>query len=215
MRYAKRYSESRLGRWTAKNTVARSLGVDPGRAALRSIVVTNAADGAPEIRQDSGEVSLTIAMTDRADWAVCMVASAPVRVGCDLEIVEPRSTAFVRDYFTDAEQATVAASSQPDQVSNLIWSAKESALKVMRTGLRRDTRTVEVTIGGKAAASWQPLEIRERSGVRFAGWWARFGEFVLTCAADREVDPPVSLEQPPAIASGTPGHAWMTHPLRH
>lgn len=42
-------------------------------------------------------------------------------IGFDLELDEPRSAAFVRDH--------------------LMWSAKESALKVVRTGLLLDDRT--------------------------------------------------------------------------
>ena len=39
----------------------------------------------------------------------------------------------------------------PDATANLIWSAKESALKVLRTGLRADTRTVEVALADGGA----------------------------------------------------------------
>ena len=77
------------------------------------------------------------------------MAARPLSVGCDLELVEPRSALFVRDYFTAAERERVAAAParEHDELANLIWCAKESALKVLRTGLRRDTRSVEVELG--------------------------------------------------------------------
>ena len=67
-------------------------------------------------------------------------------VGCDLELVEPRTPGFVADFLTAAEQQSVASRPDPDAAANLIWSAKESALKVLQTGLRRDTRSVEVAV---------------------------------------------------------------------
>jgi len=37
------------------------------------------------------------------------VAARTAAVGCDIEIVEPRSDAFVRDYLTEPERRLVAA----------------------------------------------------------------------------------------------------------
>jgi len=88
-----------------------------------------------------------ISMTDRAGWAVCAIAPPGIEVGVDLELVESRSTLFVQDYFTDAERRVALTGESADPLlTNLIWSAKESALKVLRTGLRRDTRSVEITL---------------------------------------------------------------------
>jgi len=72
-------------------------------------------------------------------------------IGCDLEIVEPRSDAFVEDFLTAAERSLVAGAPDEDArhlLANLVWCGKESALKVLRTGLRRDTRSVEVSLPG-------------------------------------------------------------------
>jgi len=49
-------------------------------------------------------------MTDRADWAVCLASTETVALGCDLELVEPRSDGFVADYLTPAEQEFVLGS---------------------------------------------------------------------------------------------------------
>ena len=92
--------------------------------ALRSVVVRNAFDGAPEASVDGQPFPGVIAMTDRADWAVCAVSSNAMRVGCDLELVEPRSERFVADYFTPAEQQAVAGSDDADVLANAIWSAR-------------------------------------------------------------------------------------------
>ena len=77
-------------------------------------------------------------------------------IGCDLELVEPRSEAFVRDYFTVPEQCCVGAVPDGEESwlrANLLWSAKESVLRVLETGLRRDTRSVEIAIKGAGEES--------------------------------------------------------------
>jgi 4'-phosphopantetheinyl transferase len=214
LRYAKRHSEARLSRWTAKLAVAGTFGLAVDHATLRKITIRNAWDGAPYAYVEGRAIDAVIAMTDRADWAVCAVLPGVTRIGCDLELVEPRSAAFVRDYLTAAEQEVVAGSAATDVVANVIWSAKESALKVLRTGLRRDTRTVEVNLNGAVAASWQPLWVDEVAGRSFPGWWIRYGDFVLTCVAERPIVPPVALDTPPALAMATPSHLWMDDILR-
>lgn len=214
MRYTKRLVEARLGRWTAKQALAQALGLPADLRSLADVVVLNAPDGAPEAYVAGEPAGVVIAMTDRADWAVSVVLAGPTRVGCDLEIVEPRSAAFVRDYFTPTEHSLVAAGDH-DLMANLIWSAKESALKVLRTGLRRDTRTVEVDLDpttGAGPSTWRPLTVTATEGPAMPGWWIRYGEFVLTlCAADA-TDPPFSLEEPPALATAQPSHIWMDQP---
>ena len=212
--YTKRREEARLGRWAAKAAIARSLGLEPSLATLRDIVVSNAPDGAPEAVVGGRPLKAVIAMTDRADWAVCAVLPGSDRIGCDLELVEPRSAAFVRDYFTHDEQDCVAASESADLTANLIWSAKESALKVLRTGLRRDTRSVTVELLDVEQYGWRQLAVVSEEGQRFPGWWIRFGSFLLTVASEVSTPPPVSLEIPEPLCTAEPGHSWMADPYR-
>ena len=212
MPYTKRRLEARLGRWTAKTTIARSLGIAPHPANLRRIAIRNAADGAPEVDIDGQPLDAVIAMTDRADWAVCALLPGNSRVGCDLELVEPRSEVFVRDYFTPSERELVADRDHPEETANLIWSAKESVLKVLRTGLRRDTRSVSVSLEASGSAAWSRLSVTTDDGREFPGWWIRFGEFVLTVATELPTPPPVCLEQPEPLQQAQPGHSWMADP---
>ena len=213
MRYEKRRSEARLGRWTAKQTLAREMGFSSNPADLHRIVIRNAPDGAPYALVDGRSAPFTIAMTDRADWAVCAVIGSEDRIGCDLELVEPRSQRFVADYFTPAEQRLVLAG-DVGLLANLIWSAKESALKVLRTGLRRDTRSVEVRLGPGTGDTWSPLTVTADDGRIFPGWWLRSGDFLLTVAGAIEIPPPTSLLDPSPLATALPTHTWMQTPLR-
>ncbi len=215
MRYTKRRTEALLARYTAKTAVALALGLDHDPASLGRITVRNAPDGAPEASVDARDAGIVIAMTDRADWAACTVLHGADRVGCDLELVEPRSAAFVSDYFTNAEREVVAGAPADERplLANLIWSAKESALKVLRTGLRRDTRTVAVVLEPGRDEGWSPLVI-DTGASQLTGWWIRYGEFVMTVAAAVATDPPVALVEPPPLASAVPSHRWLDDPLR-
>jgi len=217
MRFAKRRNDYLLGRFTAKRAVASRLGLGEDAASLARIEVSNAEDGAPELRLGGEPAPLAISLTDRAGWGVCALAEAGLQLGCDLELVEPRSEGFVRDYLTPAERARVvrADAGEPrHEVANLIWSAKESALKVLRTGLRRDTRSVEVTLGeGEAQLGWWPLSVELAEGGKMPGWWRRFGPFVLSLVAGHEAPPPAALRDPLVLARAAPSHAWMAEPL--
>jgi 4'-phosphopantetheinyl transferase len=153
---------------------------DPGDLAILADT-----DGAPRVHGVGGAPPYDISISHRSDWALCVVATgARVHVGCDMEIVEPRSDAFVADYFTDAERALVEAATQPERalLANLIWSAKESAVKARRSGWRVDTRSVDVALPTSTAqAGWTPLSVfcaSLRSSL--PGWWRRDGDRIST-----------------------------------
>jgi 4'-phosphopantetheinyl transferase len=213
LRFPKRRTEARLARWTAKAALTAALGLDDGAGTLAGIEIRAAATGAPEAFLGEEPAPAAVSLTDRADWAVCVVAPVDLAVGCDLELVEPRSDAFVRDWLTPAEQDLVRGAAQGIErqlLANLVWSAKESALKALQTGLRRPTRSVEVDVVERMGQErWARLLVRSEEGLTFPGWWRRYGDFVLTCAARADCDAPVSLEDPPRLAGATPSHSWL------
>jgi 4'-phosphopantetheinyl transferase len=213
-RFTKRSSEFRVARYTAKCAARQVLGMPDDDATSRRIEVGHEPSGAPFLAVDGTAVGLQISLTDRADWAVCLLSPHAGRIGCDLELVEPRTAGFVSDYLTAHEQGLVTAASSEDQAqltANLIWSAKESALKVLTTGLRRDTRTVEVRTD-VTGTGWQPLTVTADRTVVFPGWWRRFGAYVLTVAAEQPAGPPDCLDVRPLLDAATPTHYWMRRP---
>jgi len=215
MTYTKRRAEYLLGRWTAKLAVAAVEGLPIAPPSLATLEVRPAADGAPLAWKSGQALPRRVSLTDRAGWAVCGVSPSGLEVGCDLELVEHRSPGFVADYFTPAERTLAhAAPSEREwqRVTNLIWSAKESALKVLRTGLRRDTRSVEVTPAEGCGDDWAPLTVRSAEGSTFYGWWRLYGAFILTSAAPEPLAPPIALEELPALANAIPLHSWLAHP---
>jgi 4'-phosphopantetheinyl transferase len=203
----KRREEWRLGRWTAKRALLlggarlfRSLKlptINGDRSAWPRVEVKAAADGAPEAFLDGARLPLRLSITHRAGLAACLVAPEDVAAGCDMERVEPRDEAFVNDYFTPAERGVVAAAPPESRAETvtLIWSAKESALKALRVGLRADTRDVEVRLlPWQRKDGWTGLAVYDRPhGRLLPGWWRVAGSNVITLITSSPADPPVAL----------------------
>jgi 4'-phosphopantetheinyl transferase len=212
----KRRTDFLLSRWTLKLAVAKVLGWPEDSASLARIEARAAPSGAPQLYVDGGLAAQRVSLSDRAGCAICLVANGGSAVGCDVEIVEPRSDAFVRDYLTEAERLLVGAAG-PDRhrAANLIWSAKESALKVLGTGLRRDTRSVEVVVAelNPAERTWSSLEVRTAEGPVFPGWWRQSGAFLVTACWPGGGPPPSPLEPESPIDTMRPSHRWVDRPV--
>lgn len=179
MRVARRRADFLLGRFAAHELLAALLG--PGEHDVRA-----AASGAPEPWLDGAPAAAAISISHRSGVALCAGTRAPLRIGADLEAVEPRSQGFVGDFFTADEIARVvgAAAGERDERVAVIWSAKESVLKALRHGLRVDTRAVELRHAGAARGDrWAALEVAYGSQC-FTGWWTRVGSLVATVVAD-------------------------------
>src|SRR6266568_411714 len=146
--------------------------------------------------------------------AICAIAASGVALGCDLEVIEPRSDAFLADYFTTEEQEFVACvqASERSQILALLWSAKESALKALREGLRLDTRSLRVEavaaemqeegqIRDSALTScpsfvadiWHPLYVRFGADQVFQGWWQHANDVLRTMVATPFPSQPILL----------------------
>lgn len=197
MRFLKRRSDWRLGRWTAKCAVATCLSLPMSERALGKIVIRPSASGAPEVHLGTNSASLTISLSHRGGTALCAVARCGVQLGCDLELVEPHSDAFITDYFDLEEQAFVARMSGPERprMVALLWSAKESVLKALHEGLRLDTRsiTVKPSLGACDLFGWSAFQVRCADGQAFNGWWRSTSAIVQTVAASPNPEAPISL----------------------
>ncbi len=224
MRFTKRRNEYLLRRWVGKRTVAARVGLDTDPAALARIEVLNRRTGAPYIEIEGAPAPWDISLSDRAGCAVAVIGGATAgeapALGIDLEVVEPRTEGFVTDFLTAAEQDWVRgpASEDPqlghDAAANLVWSAKEAALKVLRVGLRADTRSVEITVrSDHLVDGWAPFTAALQVGPDLAGWWRREGVYLLTVCAKGPLDPPSMLPGATDIALATPVHSWVGSPL--
>lgn len=192
----KRCKDWKLGRYAAKNAVLAFLGEPQGTECLRRVEIRPAVDGAPQVFLDGELASMQISLSHAAGWGFCAV-SEQHPVGCDVEEVVNRHESLARDFFTNGELEWVNQADREELAlrTNLVWSAKESVLKVLRQGLRRDTRTVEVGFGlGTSLVpgdGWRRYEACcLLTGVEFGGWWRLNSGTVLTVAAHSRSAPP-------------------------
>lgn len=229
-RFSKRAADWRLGRWVAKAVVADTLrtgssGVGAGdavdgpeagdqRAPARipdpqEIEILAGPGGVPRARILAPgawpELSVSLSHAGGVGFAAAVVGAR--RLGCDVEEIAPRSEAFVSDYLTDAEAAWARAGGAEREVrANLLWSAKESALKALGEGLRKDTRTVVVDVEGLDGAgtrtearrsarghdgemerpegAWRPLCVTAPDGLELVGWWTADGARMWTVVGE-------------------------------
>lgn len=196
LRFEKRLTDWRLGRWTAKRALASFWNSPASPQALAKIEIVAGPTGAPEVFLSDSPAAISISLSHRDGRAMCAVSLSDGKLGCDLEIIEPRSDAFVADYFVAEEQELVArAGAERFELLALLWSGKESTLKALRTGLRSDTRSVVVTpIDSSDVNGWSALQVRCSEGQVFEGWWQRADTVMRTLVADPPPPPPTLLE---------------------
>jgi 4'-phosphopantetheinyl transferase len=180
----RRRHDWRLGRFTAKAAVGAWLSLAPER-----VEILRATDGAPEAWVDGERAPVSVSLSHRAGRALAVVAHAPAVVGCDLECLEPRSGAFVREWLAPAEHGLLAAYPEAERMRliNLVWTGKEAAAKVCHEGLRLDVRRAVVVPAGAGAAdgAWRALRVEWRDGrAPTTGWWRAEPGWVMTIAGD-------------------------------
>jgi 4'-phosphopantetheinyl transferase len=206
MRFAKRRGDWRLGRWTAKRALAVYLNLRTHPQVLAKIELRPAASGAPQVFFANEAAVVTISISHRDGRAVCALAPSGVELGCDLEVIEPRSDAFIADYFATEEQALIAQASVTTRprLLALLWSGKESALKALQAGLRLDTRCVIVSCVDASLDfnDWSPLQVRYANDRVFHGWWQYTENILRTLVADPPADLPILLKIPAYTTDG-------------
>ena len=197
LHFSKRRNDWRLGRWTAK-CACRAFKPDIVTI-LAQMEIIAADDGGPGVFLAGGEpaaVSLSISHSNNRGY--CTVAPEGLAVGCDLERIQSQSIDFFEDYFT-AEELQFCRSASGYQypiACYLVWSAKESSLKILREGLRRDTRSIQIQADFPAEVGvWNAWTGHCRITSRvFNGWWRHEDGFVYTLGSD-EIGARLELHQ--------------------
>jgi 4'-phosphopantetheinyl transferase len=215
LRVGPRRDSWRLGRWTAKGALSEWLALAP-----REIEVLAAEDGAPEAWAGGERLPVSLSISHRAGRAIAAVTGESHRLGCDLEFVEPRSPAFLREWLAAPEQDLVRSHPAGDSViANLVWSAKEAAAKVRREGLRLDVRRAVVTVdvADIGESRWRALSVQwPDQATPTEGWWRTEGEWVMTIAAEPATGPPIAMRMTrascPCLPTRRParaGSGWL------
>lgn len=196
-KFSKKRNDWLLGRWTAKNAVKHFLGATHPGLSHTSVEIIAAEDGAPEVYHKGNHLPAYISLSHSNGTGICAVSSPDVKIGCDLEKIEPRSQFLVNDHFTKHEQKLISTNDRDLKAlwTNLVWSAKESALKTLREGLRIDTLRIEVDFNRQFDRdNWNKLKATFLDGqMEFKGSWQYTSEFVLTILSNQESIEPIEI----------------------
>jgi 4'-phosphopantetheinyl transferase len=193
MRFPKRIDDWLLGRWTVKALAAHYLREYSSTVAnFAEIEVLAGKSGAPYINCER-LCGTVVSISHSHGVAFCVLDPMGKAIGCDIEYLEPRSAAFIRDYFTEAEQRQINRAAIPDRhtTANLLWSAKESVLKSLSSGLRTDTRKVEIDFpDAGAGGAWRCFRAKiAPSDDARPGKWQILDDFVLTIFSEEDIVP--------------------------
>ena len=123
---------------------------------MQHIEVRPKSSGQPALGVPGG-THLPVSITHSGDYAAAAIAVSGMSIGVDLEAVEPRSNAWAKQCFDDAEISSFA----PVFLTEL-WAKKEAVLKFFGVGLSFDTKDVRFINGrlqfyGKALDLWAKL----------------------------------------------------------
>lgn len=215
----KRADDWLVGRLNAKALLADAIDYRFGvRLRAADLFIARQPSGAPLARVVGGagaargvpaDLPLCLSNSHSHGHALCAAVwldgfelAAPVRsLGVDVEWVEPRSEGFVRDFLTAGERAYCEAARGDERHlrANMVWSAKESVLKVVQRGLTVDTWWLSCLPASDAEnhwlpplltpvdGEWEPLDVTcdarfPTHGLQFNAMWREIGGFVATIA---------------------------------
>lgn len=197
-RFKKRQNEWLHGRWACKYLFRHSQD-DSSSVSDLQVQIKNEAQGAPFMQSfpDGSRLPVTISISHRDQIAFCGLSDNPgIDIGVDIEKIESRSEAFMKDYFTNNEYTFGQSKKNPDEKDlwfTLCWSLKEAGLKALGKGLRLDTRCIEVNENDEInlkltneVFKWRKIRIKwldDSHSTRWLSYWAIKDGYVYTIAA--------------------------------
>ncbi len=204
LRFPKRRNDWLLGRWTVKAALL-SLQVEPGSTMIDWEVLADE-DGAPVawLRGRSMDIPLSLSHSNGLSFSV--VGNGSARLGCDLERIEHRGRNFEETWFLAAELDLLDLLPEEEHScgASLVWSAKESVLKALKTGLRVDTRRIEIeNFEIPQGTGWAPVQAQDvEQNENFTGWWRRIEGMVYSVLSDRKTGCPTELHTSAGTLNG-------------
>lgn len=189
-----------LGRWTAKQAIAARRLPGARRLPLARVEILATPDGAPEVFVGAVAAPYALSIAQRAGRALCALTARGNAVGCDLEVVAPHDAVVAARAFTDEELALVRAApaAARDGLATALRSAKTSALKLLREGMRLQAMVAEVVLGeASEGETWAPLVVESpEHRCLLPGWWRPQEDVVLTLVSAAASGAPRALDRP-------------------
>ena len=195
LHFKKKRRDWRLGRWTAKLALTRFL--PDTRISMNDWEIIADASGAPSVYLAGNASEIRVSLSHSNDQSLVILSGHQLHIGCDMEWIEERRQSFEETFFTAAELDILEhwPIQHRDCLVTLIWSAKESVLKSLRTGLKADTRRVQVFDPEVPPSdAWQPLTARdELTESTYHGWWRNHKGMIHTVVANLKFTAPIEL----------------------
>lgn len=178
LRFENRRNDWLLGRWTAKRALLSFLENEGLALEMKDISIRKTASGAPAAEFGIPVPPCSLSLSHRAGHAIAVAAWGDMQIGCDLELIEPRSEAFIADYFSDRERELIRK--DPPFFSNLLWCVKESVMKATGEGMRINPGRIEVEVEGHVNEEGvqRALARLDPGGEVYSGCWKAEGGFV-------------------------------------
>ncbi|MCG7409133.1 4'-phosphopantetheinyl transferase superfamily protein [Paenibacillus sp. ACRRX] len=149
LRFVKRRQSYLAGRYAAKHAVAAWIGID---IPLQRIAIRHGQFEQPIVTVD-GHSNIQVSITHCDGGAAAIAFHEANPLGIDMELVQQEKTDVLKSQLTASECNTVKQLPFAQAASlTLLWTAKESLSKVLKTGLTVPPHFYE-TVDVKASAS--------------------------------------------------------------
>ena len=184
----KRKNDWLLGRWTAKSLFSSNFDIN---LSLKQIEIRANTNRAPDIFVNNRLLQWVVSISHSHSRSLCALANQGEGIGCDIEKIEQRNPSFIRDYYTAKEKEYINHYRNQDQINfvNLLWSAKESVMKVLRLGLSIHPKKIELFESEFGNAVWNKMQMKYlKTGQKFFGQWKIEDGFVFVVMSSKEFD---------------------------
>jgi len=145
--------DKRKTEWLGGRYALKTLACDFFNFNIKSMEVKNLASGKPVLLVPGG-TKLPVSITHSGPYAAAAIALTGQAIGLDIEAIEQRSPAWVKQCFDDRE---VSSKSAPFLTE--LWAKKEAVLKFLGVGLKLSCTDINFVFGrlefqGKALDLW-------------------------------------------------------------
>lgn len=179
-----RYRKEKLARNSNPRAYARSLGAELLLAAAWQDIGLSAAEPLEISRGEGGKPRIAggpeFSLSHSGERVLCALSDRAV--GADIQQLRPYKPALVRRFFTAEEGAWLEEQRERDLAFSLLWSLKESYVKLLGSGIagvHLDSFTVRVLSDGRARIDGSNAKL----------WYAVCDGYVMAVCSDAYAAP--------------------------
>jgi phosphopantetheinyl transferase len=131
LKHEKRKKSYLIGRYSAKRAISVLTNVDD----LQEILIQPGVFNQPIISYKRS-IDAQVSITHSGDFGAAVAFPEALPMGIDIEKIDPGKKDVMESQITNREKSLIKGMSGPDEkMLTLLWSAKESLSKVLKTGL--------------------------------------------------------------------------------